>query len=196
LASEPWKQALLSDPAMAAAGLGLLVVLLFVYALRPAPEVKTGIGRDHPESPVAATGPPGGVAAPAPALPEAIPAQTAGESRRPRANPSSPTPAPLTPVPPAPAPSAVAVPEVGATDQRTVRVATYDGPAEVTTKEGQVLGATPYPLTGPLGKNYELWLRRPGFQPRKVDVQINVNKNEYLFGLEKNEGRSDFSKKE
>jgi hypothetical protein len=196
LAGEPWKQALFSDPAMAAAGLGLLVVLLFVYALRPAPEGKTAIGKDHPESPVAATGPPGGVAAPAPALPDPIPAQTAGEPRRPRANPTiGPTPAPLTP-PPAPAPGAVAMPEPGATDQRTVRVATYDGPAEVTTKEGQVLGATPYPLTGPLGKNYELWLRRPGFQPRKVDVQINVNKNEYLFGLEKNEGRSDFSKKE
>jgi hypothetical protein len=181
---------------MAAAGLGLLVVLLFVYALRPAPEVKTAIGKDHPESPAAATGPPGGVAAPTPALPaspEPIPAQTAGESRRPRANPAIGT-APA--APPAPEPGAVAAPEVGATDQRTVRVATYDGPAEVTTKEGQVLGATPFPLTGPLGKNYELWLRRPGFRPRKVDVQINVNKNEYLFGLEKNEGRSDFSKKE
>ena len=197
LASEPWKQALLSDPAMAAVGLGLLVVLLFIYALRPAPEVKPGIGKDHPESPVAATGPPGGVAAPAPALPEAIPAQTAGEPRRPRVNPAiGPIPAPPTPAPPAPEPGAGASPEVGAADQRTVRVATYDGPAEVTTREGQVLGATPYPLIGSLGKNYELWLRRPGFQPRKVDVQINVNKNEYLFGLEKNEGRSDFSKKE
>jgi hypothetical protein len=130
-------------------------------------------------------------------LPNPIPAQTGGEPRRPRANPAiGPAPAPRTPAPPAPEPVAGATPEVGAADQRTVRVATYDGPAEVTTKEGQVLGATPYPLTGPLGKNYELWLRRPGFQPRKVDVQINVNKNEYLFGLEKNEGRSDFSKKE
>ena len=104
LASEPWKQALLSDPAMAAVGLGLLVVLLFIYALRPAPEVKTAIGKDHPESPVAATGPAGGVAAPARvSLPEAIPAPTAGEPRRP---PSGPTPAPLTPAPPAPAPAA------------------------------------------------------------------------------------------
>jgi hypothetical protein len=75
-------------------------------------------------------------------------------------------------------------------------VATYDGPAQVTTKEGEVLGETPYTVTGPLGKNYELWLRRPGFQPRRVDVQINVNKNEYLFGLEKYEGPSDFGKKD
>jgi ubiquinone biosynthesis protein Coq4 len=50
-------------------------------------------------------------------------------------------------------------------------------------------------LTGPFGKSYELWLRREGFQPREVDVEIN-NKNEYLFGLEKIEGRPDFGKKE
>jgi hypothetical protein len=66
-------------------------------------------------------------------------------------------------------------------------VATYDGPAEVTNREGQILGSTPFPLKGPLGNTYELWLRRPGYQPRKVDVQINVNKTEYLFGLEKRE---------
>jgi len=83
-----------------------------------------------------------------------------------------------------------------AADQRTVRVGTYDGPAEVTTEDGHPLGATPYSLTGPPGTNYELWLRRPGFQPRKVDVQINVNKNEYLFGLEKDEGRSNSGRKE
>jgi serine/threonine-protein kinase len=195
LAGEPWKRALLWDPAMAAAGLALLVVLLFFYALRPAPEVKTAIGKDHRESPVAAPGPPGVAATPAPALSGSMPAQTAGESRRPRANPAiGTTPAPR--IPPAVEPGAGATSELGATDRKTVRVATYDGPAEVTTKEGQILGATPYPLTGPLGKNYELWLRRPGFQPRKVDVQINVNKNEYLFGLEKYEGRSDFGKKE
>jgi len=74
-------------------------------------------------------------------------------------------------------------------------VATYDGPALVTNKDGQVLGPTPYALTGPIGKSYELWLRREGFQPRKVDVQIN-NKNEYLFGLEKIEDGPDFGKKE
>jgi hypothetical protein len=197
LVSEPWKQALMWDPAMAAAGLALFVVLLFVYALRPEPEVKTAVVWDHAQSPVAATGPPGGVAAAAPAAPEPIPAQNAAEPRRPRANPViGPMRAPPAPAPPVPEPVAAAAPEVAAADLRTVRVATYDGPAEVTTKDGQVLGATPFPLTGPLGKNYELWLRRPGFQPRKVEVQINVNKNEYLFGLEKNAGRSDFSKKE
>ena len=66
-------------------------------------------------------------------------------------------------------------------------MATYDGPAEVTDNQGQPLGATPYPLTGPIGRSYQLWLRRPGYQPRKIDVQINPNKKEYLFGLEKQE---------
>ena len=141
LASEPWKQALTSAPAMVAAGLALLVVLLSIYALRPAPEVATAIGKDHPRPSIAASGP-------------------------------------------------------AATSQRTVRVATYDGPAEVTTEDGHPLGATPYSLTGPPGTNYELWLRRPGFQPRKVEVQINVDKNEYLFGLEKDEGRSNSGRKE
>ena len=87
------------------------------------------------------------------------------------------------------------MPDGSATTQKTVRVATYDGPAEVTDRDGQVLGSTPYPLTGTFGQSYELWLRRPGFQPRKIDVQIN-NKSEYLFGLERLEGRSDFGKKE
>jgi hypothetical protein len=64
------------------------------------------------------------------------------------------------------------------------------------TKDGKPIGQTPYALTGPLGRNYEVWLRRPGFQARRVDVQINTNKTEYLFGLERDEIRHDFGDKD
>jgi len=83
------------------------------------------------------------------------------------------------PVRPAPAPDAgqtapVAVPipressgaqELNRSDVKTVLVNAYDGPAEVTNKDGQVLGSTPYALKGPFGTSNELWLRREGFQP-------------------------------
>ncbi|HMC58577.1 MAG TPA: serine/threonine-protein kinase [Candidatus Solibacter sp.] len=187
LARKPWQRAWLANPAIVAVGLTLLVLLLLIiFAIGPAPEVKTVTGADVPNPPAAAPAPPGGGPAGAPALSNPIPARITGESRRLRANSAiNTTPAPVTPAPPPVEPGAAAKSEPSAADQKTVRVATYDGPAEVTTKEGQVLGSTPYPLTGPLGKSYELWLRRPGFQPRKVDVEININKNEYLFGLEK-----------
>ncbi len=62
-------------------------------------------------------------------------------------------------------------------------------------ERGQRLGSTPYLLSGPFGKSYEVWLSRPGFHRRRVYLQIN-NKSEYLLGLERIEGRPDTGKKE
>ena len=189
-----WQQTLLTKPVAASAGLALLVVLLLFYGLQAPPEAQTAAGKGRvpargvtPERAAGAVNPPPAAYGPV--------AQAAGGSARPRSTAGT-NPAPRIPLQPSQAPDSAATPEPDAAARRTVRVATYDGPAQVTTKEGEVLGETPYTVTGPLGKNYELWLRRPGFQPRRVDVQINVNKNEYLFGLEKYEGPSDFGKKD
>jgi serine/threonine protein kinase len=181
------------NPAFAAAGLALLVILLFFYGLISGPDAKGRGGKESPEPVVvpsaSSSAPPtkGSIAdrpqVPTPSGPQPIPSDPT----------SSATPDPSPPLPASGAPHAPVDANPG--ERKTVRVATYDGPAEVMNKDGQVLGSTPYPLTGPLGKSYELWLSRPGFQPRKVDVQIN-NKNEYLFGLEKIEGRPDPGKKE
>jgi hypothetical protein len=173
-----WKRTLVSTPAFVAGGLVVVVLALFVYALRSGADVRSPIAPS--QSTLAA--PSGGVAtgvsdgAPEPTLREPPPAASH----------------------PAPAAAPVRIPteptaEPQGADRKTVRVTTYDGPAEVTDRNGEVLGRTPYSLTGAFGKSYELWLRREGFQPLKVDVEIN-NRNEYLFGLQKIEGRSDFGK--
>jgi serine/threonine-protein kinase len=183
LASEKWKQALLSRTALAAAAVFLFAILAAWYALSgeaggkdAASEVRTA-----EKAPAQADD----SVNRAPGRPGAGVASAGGRSTLPARTDPPATPA-REPSPPG---------ESNPGDQRTVRVATYDGPAELTNKEGQVLGTTPFLLTGPVGKNFELWLRRPGFQPRLVDVQLN-NKSEYLFGLDKIEGRSEFGKKE
>jgi serine/threonine protein kinase len=190
LAGEKWKRALFSKPAFVATGLAALLVLILVYTLRPIGETASAGRQQSSESqPVPAAYPGTTLIENKEAL-ERSAARIAQDAR-----PIRPNRAPDT-SPPAPAGE-----EVNSTTgsnplpEKTVRVATYDGPAEVTNKDGQVLGSTPYSLTGPFGKSYELWLRRPGFQSRKVAVEIN-NKNEYLFGLEKIEERPEFGKKE
>lgn len=184
LAGDQWKQLLFSNPAVVAAGLALLVLMLFIYAVtRPSPDGQSSSVKDAPDrgvitSPTSATGTP----AAASSLPDQPPAAALSEPPRPfRSNrdPKAIT-GPSGPV------QVAAVPNPNEdADQRTIQVATYDGPADVFTREGQKLGVTPYALKGPLGKSYELWLRRPGFQPHRVDVQISPNRHEYLFGLEK-----------
>jgi serine/threonine protein kinase len=195
LASERWKQALFSKPAGAAAGLVLLLLLLFIYALSPPGDVKKPGGKESAESPAVPLVSSSGAPISTSSVPDRAPVRTRA---RPQPLPSSPVSnsraKPSAPIPAQGEPNSAL--DSNAAEQTTVRLATYDGPADVTDKDGQLLGSTPYPLTGPLGKSYQLWLRRPGFQPRRVDVQINNNKREYLFGLEKIEGQSDFGKKE
>ena len=181
-----WKRAF-TNPVVVAGGLALVVVLLLVYAFFNGSDNPVPLSVPSTASGEVTKG------ARALALPDSPPVQTPDAPRPERAKPASGAPR----QPPTQAPAAVepdSVPALGtlAGDARTVMVTTYDGRAEVTTKEGQVLGSTPFPLRGPLGNSYELWLRRPGFQPRRVDVQITANKTEYLFGLEKNEPPSDF----
>lgn len=190
MAGEKWKRALFSKPALVATGLTALLVLILVYALRPIGETSSSGRQQSLESQPVSEAYPGTTPTDnkeTPERPRARIAQDAG-SIRPNRAPDASLPAP-------------AGGEVNSTTgsnplpEKTIRVATYDGPAEVANNDGQVLGSTPYSLTGPFGKSYELWLRRPGFQSRKVAVEIN-NKNEYLFGLEKIEDRPDFGKKE
>jgi serine/threonine protein kinase len=194
LTGNGWKQTLSSNPAYVAGGLAVAVLLLFAYAFRPATEVKSPGGQEDPKSQSVPAEPSSG--APTRAADPADDASVRTSSESPPARPNRASAAPPMASAPAPAQSPTnSTVEPGGADQKTVRVTTYDGPAEVTNSDGQVLGRTPYSLTGPFGKSYELWLRREGFQPREVDVEIN-NKNEYLFGLEKIEGRPDFGKKE
>lgn len=197
LASEMWRRVLSANPVVVAGGLALVVALLLIYAISRDPAVGISNGKDNPVSSI--------IPAPAPSeaakegdVHDSEPARNPGLPRPSRTKtPSPPSLAPSAPVRTPAEPDSAPMPGSLAGDQRTIRVATYDGTAEVAeTKDGKPIGQTPYPLTGPLGKNYELWLRRPGFQPRRVDVQINANKSEYLFGLEKNESRSDFGNKD
>ena len=92
----------------------------------------------------------------------------------------------------------VQAPEVQTAENasQTIRISTYDGPAEVTSRDGSVIGKTPYPLSGRIGERHEIWLRRTGFKPRKIEVQIIHNNNELLFGLEKLEAEPDSGNKE
>jgi serine/threonine protein kinase len=179
LDGEKWKQALFSKPAAAAAGLTLLLALLFLYAVRLA-HVSSRSSRGTPTE--------------ADGSPDHAPIRIPAETQPPHSNRAFSAP-PTTSVSVPAQGESNSMPYPNAVDQKTVRIATYDGPAQVTDEDGKPLGRTPYPLAGPLGKSYELWLRRPGFRPRKVDVQINNNKSEYLFGLEKIED-NDFEKKE
>jgi eukaryotic-like serine/threonine-protein kinase len=183
-------------PALLAAGLTALALALLFYASRPAsgvPNISKEKNASADASPSNAAPAPVGAAVEAGA-PRARPAVvTDTELPQVHSGPGlSSTPGLPTSVPTAEA-NTLREPETG--EQKTIRVATYDGPADVKTKDGRILGSTPYPLTGSRGMSYELWLSRPGFQPRKVDVEIN-NKNEYLFGLEKMESQTDLGKKE
>jgi len=179
-----WRRDLSAGPAIVTGGLAVLGLLLLLHAINPAPDARTSDASGQPASPPVAAAPSRTEGTEPPAFREATPAPQSKKAPSPHPlHASSPASAPA----PAMAPPRESESGLSGTDQRTIRVATYDGPAEVTNKEGQVLGSTPYPVTGPMGNTYELWLRRPGYQPRKVDVQINVNKTEYLFGLEKRE---------
>jgi serine/threonine protein kinase len=194
MASERWKGLFSNPAAMVAAGLAVLVVALFFYALSPTKRSPSRIVKSRPEAPPTQMGTPppivSGRGVPAePSSPRSqapVPTQT-GQITTDPASPNVGTP------PPTPERHEPTL-DANAGDHKTIRVATYDGPADVMSKDGQVLGSTPYLLTGPLGKSYELILSRQGYERRKVDVQIN-NKNEYLFGLEKLE-KSDNGKKE
>ncbi len=184
LSGPVWRRDLSMGPVIAAGGVAATALLVLLYALTTTSDVKTSREATHPGSVPVASAPSRqadtGTAAAVHDVPPAVKERRVPSPPPVHASSSTPAPAPLaTPQP--------AEPDPGTPDQRIVRVATYDGPAEVTNREGQILGSTPYPLKGPLGNTYELWLRRPGYQPRKVDVQINVNKTEYLFGLEKRE---------
>jgi hypothetical protein len=190
LASGVWRPLLTVPPAAIAAGLGALALALLVYAFVPSSDVNVAKSTGGAAAqPVAAPVAGGGAAAGANSPDRAAASSAASPAR----------PAPVAAATPVPAAARrqdppAATPEYRGEEERTVRVATYDGEAEVVDGAGRVLGKTPYPLSGPLGKSYELWLRRPGFQPRRVDVQINVNKTEYLYGLEKSETRPDFKR--
>ena len=196
LATEKFKQVLFSKEAAVAITLALLVCLLMFYAFQPTPAVEITSERK-------------GYTKPSPAVPDA------GVTTRPIRDPeyketrqaysSVSETGPSRKSPPAPLPDPVALPTLhgqsthsdpNSADKRTVQVATYDGTAEVVNKDGKVLGSTPFPLTGTLNERYELWLRRPGFQLRKIDVQINNNQKEFLFGLEKNESKPEFGYKD
>ncbi len=180
--SKPW-----TNPAVVAGALALLVIGLLIYAFSSSTPGAVPPSSAPGKSPVAA-------------LPSTPSTPVSGAPTPTRPKPSAPEPLPPSAIPapraassaPSPTPPS---PDYSSAEQKTVRVATYDGPAEVTTKEGQVLGSTPFSLTGPFGKNYELWLRREGYQPHRIEVQIN-NKGEYTFGLERLESRSDSGKKD
>jgi serine/threonine-protein kinase len=166
----------MAHPAVLAGGIALLGIVLAVFALsqHPKPDPPR-IAVPGTSTPVFETGIHSNVGTSAPEPSRSQPPPKAAP-----APPAADTPRTLAPVVVVPAAALVA----DNTDAKTVRVATYDGPADVLNKDGQIIGSTPYLLTGRRGASYELWLSRPGFQSRKVDVEIN-NKNEYLFGLEK-----------
>jgi len=180
LESGGWPRTFTAKPAIAAGALGLLAVVLFFEAFSVTPPVKAPNaaasqgGRTAPREGTQEIHPP---PPPRPVTPEV----------QPQAPPMrAPGPIPTTPrEPPQVLPAHQPEPALAVGEQRTIRVTTYDGPAEVTDRAGKVLGETPYPLTGPLGSTYQLSLRRPGYEPRTVDVQITPNKNEYTFGLDK-----------
>lgn len=173
-----------AGPAYVALGLALLAVGLFVYAIGLTPRRSNSAGEPNREGAI------GGATAAGRSAAEADgPARTTEGPPQGSAKPvrtAVPAGASVPPTPGRDAQGPAAKPDASAPELATVYVATYDGPAQVTNEEGQVLGNTRYPLTGPVGRTYELWLRRQGFQARKVEVQISLDKNEYTFGLEKN----------
>jgi eukaryotic-like serine/threonine-protein kinase len=176
-----WRGGLSANPAMAAGALVLLGLLIFLFAINisSSSNTQSSTGSQKEDPAVAQKTPSSQLEAPA-AEEQAPPPKIAMNPSRSLSN-----------LKPRPAPFAVGQPEpgTGGMEQLTVRVATYDGPAEVDNNDGQPLGLTPYPLRGPIGSRHELWLRRQGYEPRKIDVEINVNQPEVLFGLEKKERR-------
>jgi predicted Ser/Thr protein kinase len=184
-----WKRPFSANPAIAV-GLGLVALMLLFYGL-------VSSRNDTPAAPTAHGSATGEAARTVEGFPSSATALPSRDAPRPeRARP--PSGAAGQPVPPV---AAAGEPDLAlsglAKESRTITVTTYDGMADVSaTKDGKPIGQTPYALTGPLGRNYEVWLRRPGFQARRVDVQINTNKTEYLFGLERDEIRHDFGDKD
>jgi serine/threonine-protein kinase len=162
--------------AYVAAALGLLVVLLIAYAMvsnvtGPASVTPQAIQQTEALPPVEPTPWRGPVSSgPAPE-----PRGGLGAARRPTPPPGLlPQPAPLLNC------AAAVQQEVPGGG---VIVQTGDGPADVYLA-GQKIGSTPCHLHGPVGQNYELYLRRPGFEQKKVDVTFSATEPERLFYLQ------------
>jgi len=185
LPSALWKWPFSADPVIVAGALAVVVLLILVYAL---------ISGGNPASPSVSGTAQGDVAKETGDTPNSTPDRTSDAPPAERSKPAGGAARqPFTPRPATDGQDSTATGGSPAGDVKTVMVTTYDGVAEVSmTKDGSAIGQTPYPLSGPLWSNHVLWLRRPGFRPRKVDVQINPNRNEFLFGLDKNEAQSDF----
>jgi len=185
LPSALWKWPFSADPVIVAGALAVVVLLILVYAL---------ISGGNPASPGVSSTAQGDVTKETGDTPNSTPDRTSDAPPAERSKPSGGAARqPFTPRPATDGQDSTATGGSPAGDVKTVMVTTYDGVAEVSmTKDGSAIGQTPYPLSGPLWSNHVLWLRRPGFRPRKVDVQINPNRNEFLLGLDKNEAQSDF----
>lgn len=164
LSGQPGAQIRAANPAYVAAGLALLVLGLLVYAL------STTVTK-NPNDDANATSQAGSEA------------PSGATTKEDKGSPINKEPGEG---PPRRQDVAARDSGVPAQDQMTIKVTTYDGIAEVWSMDEKDLGPTPYSIRGPAGKTYELWLRRYGYKPRRVDVQINANKKEYTFGLEKN----------
>jgi eukaryotic-like serine/threonine-protein kinase len=119
--------------------------------------------------------------APAPAdLPRALPSEQPAPQPRPESFPVHRTDSQTPPQQPSPPVS----PQPALKESwHDVRVETFDGPAEVVSG-GRPLGSTPLLLKGPMGARYNLRLRRPGYQPLDIQVQIGI-KPVYTFALER-----------
>jgi serine/threonine protein kinase len=182
-----------AEPAYVALALAVLVVILFVYAFWPGPDkpadtsgstTTQSVDGPSPNTSATRTTPRGNRGTSSTSTNSTLPPSDIS-SNGPVRNVTPPRPTPELPknTPPLPPPDAG--------NQATITVATYDGEAVVTDNSGKILGRTPFPLTKELGGTYELWLRRDGYQPRKVEVQISNTKHEYLFGLEKDDTKKD-----
>ena len=182
LNGQPRGQIRAVNPAYVAAGLALLVLGLLVYAISSTTKTKDSTGDSKGLPQAGSVAPTSSVSTADKTSPPAKESSGGPPRRAPAvaANPS----ATATPGPGEGTP--VVRSEPSPEDQTTIKVTTYDGTANVYSREGRYLGQTPWLVTGPAGQTYEYWLRRDGYQPLKVAVQINVNKKEYLFGLEKN----------
>ncbi len=124
---------------------------------------------------------------PAPRIEEEGPALSVPAPSPPPRIVESPVASPVSGEPPLPKPTGGgAPPTVNSTDRPEnlypVRIETYDGPAEVLV-EGKPAGYTPVTWKGPSGKRYNVRLKRDGYNPLDVQIQIG-SKPVYSFGLE------------
>ena len=67
---------------------------------------------------------------------------------------------------------------------RAVRVNTFEGRADVY-RDGQLVGSTPYEISGPLGERVRLTLKRAGYQDEPLDFTITENKKEYTITMKR-----------